>query len=1341
MTVLSTTSLYPVYTPETTTNPYVGIRPFGRDDAQFYFGREDQAIDLLGILRRTRFLPVVGSSGCGKSSLVLAGLLPRLLGGFLVGKRDLWRIATCRPGGAPMRNLAAALAPELAPPNESATAEDVEALEAAMRTSLADAVTELVDERLNERTSLLVIVDQFEELFKFRGTDVDDDELPDDEKRRRAAARAEAADFVDLLLGLAADPPRPIYVVLTMRSDFLGDCDVFIGLPEAMNKSRYLVPRLTREQLRASVRAPAMMMGADLSGRLVDFLLNSLGDRQDRLPVLEHALQRTWDRWVSAGRIGRIDLEHLDGVRGLDGALEWDADNALEGLDLSVVERVFRSLTDTDQNRRRIRRACRLSQLVDESGVSDEEVMRVVNAFANMERRNFLFVSADGDRKDPRVDISHEALIRQWPRLRAWVDTEVQQRDTFLRLVRNARDHADERRDLLSERELAVRAKDWDAIATARGWARRYAPASDFDLAEAFVRASREQVERRRREAEAERLREQQRRQARRRLWYVGTAASVVLTVVFAFNFVRARNALADADRELMLAAIRDLSTFDPTMAATLVAELAVNGEDDSRFSWSDVAALGRVANEDVADAVVDSIVSVDASDRDSSYVLLHADGDLEVRRASDDVAPRRVKTGARHARYVSIDASGAIALVSDSVDGLRAVPLRPAGAVRRLTGAQVQTFAPVLSRDGRVALAPCDSASVCTWSTADRSAPAHRLDLPKGCRLIAIDLVRDGSRALTGCADGGVHLWTPETNHVDTIASSVPPPANHGVRGENVSSARFSHDGTMIVRTSYLTGVRLWRDAGGSYREIAIDSVSTAAWYSAAFDAADGQLVIAGDRGAAVYALLERSAQRVKQFPDPEASTTTGSSRWFNGAVFSPKGDWVVSWSLDATTHLWRSADDDGNDSARVIRTGGVAVRRAVFDASGSTLVTIANDTTARIWSMVHDPEPFLWHPQIIEGLIGSSTARRASVNASGTRLAVATGDDAELIVSRISIDPITGVVTRGELDSTASWVHADAIEDVRFDGDRLRVLGTVGDSVIVFREIGGGRGDSLVHVRDSTHRGGLSLDAHGRTVAMWGTGRDTVLAAVWRLGVDSSAIRRFGKLPHEDRREMRVALSPRDDLAVSVPVYYRAPSVLWRTRDGATLRALPTSYAPSVAFDTLGSRLVWSEPDHQLRVWPLAPNAKGMTLRGACCKISDVAFSDDGSMVVAGDTTGGVNLWAPELRSGMLRLQGGTSAVSSVTTGVDRNHVIATDDEGVVRVWTIDAEQLIRRISDYTHACATVSVWMDHAKQSRSEAERRVRACEDRRAKQRANAAKLTARAKRSAGGSTAR
>ena len=332
-------------------NPFVGLRPFESRDSLYYFGRKEQTHALLKQLYAHRFVAVVGSSGCGKSSLVRAGLIPNLEAGFLVQDRDLWEIATFKPGDAPLYNLAASLVSLTGSPE---TPETIEKLLETVQRRGAQALVELARTTLNgEDSNLLIVVDQFEELFRFQ-------------QARTTRVREEAADFVATLLHLAEQTMVPIYVVLTMRSDFLGECDAFQGLPEAMNKSQYLVPRLTRHQRREAFLGPIRLAGADITPRLMDRLLNESLDTRDDLPILQHALMRTWNVWAEDGGRGVIDLDHYERSGTLKNALRLHADEALKDLDEEdrlIAKRMFQALTETDASNRRIRRPAHLRQI------------------------------------------------------------------------------------------------------------------------------------------------------------------------------------------------------------------------------------------------------------------------------------------------------------------------------------------------------------------------------------------------------------------------------------------------------------------------------------------------------------------------------------------------------------------------------------------------------------------------------------------------------------------------------------------------------------------------------------------------------------------------------------------------------------------------------------------------------------------------------------------------------------------------------------------------------------------------------------------------------------------
>ncbi len=264
-------------------NPFPGLRPFDTDEDYLFFGREHQTVELLKLLREHRFLAVVGTSGSGKSSLVRAGLLPELQGGTINAAGSSWEIAILRPGGNPIRNLARALCDADLYDSEG---EDTEpSLVATLTRSGLGLVDAVRQSDIEADVNLLIVVDQFEEVFRFRQSSSANEDV--------------AASFVSLLLEASQQRDLPIYAILTMRSDYIGDCAEFRGLAEAVNDGEYLIPRLKRDQLRTAIEGPVKVGGGQIANRLVQELMNDVGNDQDQLPLLQHALMRTWDQWES----------------------------------------------------------------------------------------------------------------------------------------------------------------------------------------------------------------------------------------------------------------------------------------------------------------------------------------------------------------------------------------------------------------------------------------------------------------------------------------------------------------------------------------------------------------------------------------------------------------------------------------------------------------------------------------------------------------------------------------------------------------------------------------------------------------------------------------------------------------------------------------------------------------------------------------------------------------------------------------------------------------------------------------------------------------------------------
>jgi tetratricopeptide (TPR) repeat protein len=424
------------------TNPFPGLRPFEFEESHLFFGRDSQVEKLVDKLKGPRFVAVVGTSGSGKSSLVRAGLLPALLGGVMSEAGTNWRLAVMRPGNDPIRALATAL-------NEPRVFGSDDPQNVAIQIAVAEAtfrrgsrgLVEVVQQNgLPSNENVLVVVDQFEELFRFAR------EAARKAKEEGERYQNDAAAFVKLLLEARAQRDVNIYVVLTMRSDFLGQCATFWDLPEAVNESQYLIPRLTRDQLRETIIGPIGLAGGDISPRLLTQLLNDIGadQKQDQLPVLQHLLMRIWneskellldvvdgDRRIPHRDLHKdssVDTCCYDAVGGMSAALSRHADEAYDELPDErhrlVAEKLFKALTEKGVDNLEIRRPITVQEICEIANATQAEVVTVIEAFRQPGRSFLMPPYTVPLTNETLIDISHESLIRRWTRLDEWTKEE-----------------------------------------------------------------------------------------------------------------------------------------------------------------------------------------------------------------------------------------------------------------------------------------------------------------------------------------------------------------------------------------------------------------------------------------------------------------------------------------------------------------------------------------------------------------------------------------------------------------------------------------------------------------------------------------------------------------------------------------------------------------------------------------------------------------------------------------------------------------------------------------------------------------------------------------------------
>jgi WD40 repeat protein/energy-coupling factor transporter ATP-binding protein EcfA2 len=537
-----------------TTNPFPGLRPFDIDESHLFFGREGQCDEVLVKLSRSRFVGVIGPSGSGKSSFIYCG-------GFLTDASPNWEVIGTRPGVAPIDNLAESLLRhnpdyEVADPEEKKIKRTI--FSALLKSSSLGLVQAIEQTRKQKDVNYLVLVDQFEELFRFK-------------ESQEANSVNETLAFVNLLIGAANYPDAPIYVAITMRSDFIGDCAQFPELTRKINDSHYLIPQLTREQKRKAIEGPVAVGGANISPRLTQQLLNDLGDNPDQLPILQHALMRTWTYWTQYKDYEEepVDLKHYEAIGTMAEALSQHANEAFDELTEDqkyICEVLFKAITEKRGENFGIRRPTKLNEIAAIADVSEEDVAAVIEKFREPGRS--LLTPAHGIPLTGKsmVDISHESLMRIWVRLKNWVDDEAEAVQMYMRLAEAASMYQVGKAGLWRPPDLQL-ALNWQAKhKPTLVWGQRYNPA--FERTMIFLEYAKKEWETEQRIKELE----QKRKLQRVRITALVMAGATVISLIFlVFAFIQK----SEADKQ------RDIAETEK-MKAVELRNQAVRSKDEA---------------------------------------------------------------------------------------------------------------------------------------------------------------------------------------------------------------------------------------------------------------------------------------------------------------------------------------------------------------------------------------------------------------------------------------------------------------------------------------------------------------------------------------------------------------------------------------------------------------------------------------------------------------------------------------------------------------------------------------------------------------------------------------
>jgi hypothetical protein len=725
-----------------------------------------------------------------------------------------------------------------------------------------------------------LLVDQFEELFRYQGY----------------TGREEAEAFVALLLE-SSNPGAevPIYVVMTMRSEYLGACALIEGLAERMNSAQFLTPRMTRDQCRAAIEGPAAVCGIEIEPALVNHLLNELATfapweesggeqtasqldrlarRADQLPLLQHALNRMWEHAVHPANAAAqsvspptLRLADFAAMGGLQGALDRHGDDIMARLGADrrdVAETIFRALTDGASAAVAVRRPMLLKELIALCGGDEDCVRAVVEAF-RARGRNFLSPESEVPlRAETRIDISHESVIRQWAHAPRWLEIEAKDALEWRRLIDAAERERQGKGGLLHGTTLHTLLKWRDEAEPTAPWAARYGPPDAFQEISSFLnRSAIEETER----AQAERRREDERKEAERR------HAELRAT--------RRRNRVAIIF-SLVVSVLSGVALFQGYEAG----RLRDRAQQQAR----------------IAEEAQGHYLSFDANVRTNtgdavSGMLLALDG---------------LALGAQ-----IFEAEGTL-LTANAVRNEIAI----------LSHGQAVNRAAISSNGKRVVTASSDKTAR-IWNAETGAVIAVLEGHASAVNDAAFS--PDGTRVATASDDGTARIWDAEKGTLVTVLPG---------HDDAVMSVAFNSDGTRLVTASADKTARVW--SADDRKLVAVLRGHEEAVTRARFSP---------DNGIIATASKDKTARTWDAETGVQAQVLRGHTEPVNSAAFRPDGRIVVTASSDGTARTWNGYTGTEIDVFLGPQGSSVSVWDAAFSPDGTHIVTAFSDRTARVW------------------------------------------------------------------------------------------------------------------------------------------------------------------------------------------------------------------------------------------------------------------------------------------------------------------------------------------------------------------------------------------------------
>ncbi|MFD8792093.1 nSTAND1 domain-containing NTPase [Streptomyces vinaceus] len=1157
--------------------PYRGLAAFTPRDAGWFFGRDrvtsalvERVFDRIG----GGPLVLVGRSGAGKSSLLSAGLVPALRrsGGFPMAGADGWPVVRFTPTAHPLQELLDSTAKVLGADPGITVRELRERprrlLEAVRR--LAEPSPDAGGENRPPSVRPVLLVDQFEELFT----------LCSDEEERRG--------FVHVLCALATAGPGatahdPAVVVLGVRADFTGNCLDLPELAAACTDGLFVLPPMSVAELRESITRPAELAGLTLEPGLVQLLLRDAGLREGpaagaatpaagpgdtpsgALPLVSHALMATWQRRAGS----TLTVAGYEESGGIQGAVAHTAESVFAGLypqEQRTIRRALVALVHVADGAGATRRRTSRAELMEQLADADADRAAAAAALDAFVRARLVTMDSDS------VEITHEALLHAWPRLRGWI-------------------HAD-RDGLLVHRQLAHAAEEWERegrdpsvlyrgskLAAARARADELDGRGRLGAREAaFLGASRAAEDARRTQA---------RRQVRLRQ---GMLALLGVLLVLALT----AGAVAHQQRS---GALRQERTARSQALAARSASLAA-GRPEASMALAEEA-YSTEANPEARGALLSTqsqpflarlgghggpVNAVAFAPGGGLLASAGSDGKVLLRRAQDRRTTATL-TMAGRVRAIAFGPGGRT-LAATSTEGPVRVWDTDGHLVAVLPAQTADARAVAFAPDGRTLAVAGTDGTVRLCDPAGGGAPAVELAGHTG-RVDSLAYAPDGGALVSGGADGTVRLWDPVAarqsavlagHTAEVLAVAFAPDgrtvASGGVdrtlrlwdvagrrttmaltgHNDDINAVAYTPDGTALVSAGGDGTTRLWDVRGGR-------ALATLAGHT------DYVLGVAVDPGGTLLATAAFDQSVVLwDLRGPVLTARPFTEVW--QAAYSPDGKLLATADADHTVRLWEVA---GRRVAASLAGHTEAVFSVAFSPDGRLLASAGSDGTVRLWD------------------VASRTELSALTGHGGIVYAVAFSPDGRLLASAGSDRTVRlwDVASRTELSTLTG--HTDFANDVAFSPDG-RTLASAGDDL---------------------------------TVRLWDVAGRRPLAT---LTGHAGAVRAVAFGP-----DGRTLASSGNDGTVRLWEARRS----WAAATSEAVLSGHTGSVRAIAFSPDGKWLASSGNDRTVRLWEVAGRRPWAALTGHTSAVWGVVFSPDGRTVASSSNDGTVRLWDPDPRA----------------------------------------------------------------------------------------------------------